>query len=568
MKKSVIKAVSLCLCGALAAGCAGAHALASGNEAAEPAKAVPLSAAAPARAPQPSAKDETVYVLAGADGAAEKIIVSSWLKNADGSASLADAAELEDVENVKGGESFTLSGDTRVWAANGNDIYTRGTTEQDLPVDMAVSYTLDGEPVSPEDLAGKSGRVTIRFDYANHAYQTADIAGERETICVPFTMLTVMALDNEIFRNVEVSNGRIYNDGDRTAVLGMAFPGLQESLDVDPEKLEIPDYVKVTADVTGFALGNTFTVAAGDLFGQLDTDKLDGMDDLNDSIDKLTDAMDRLMDGSERLYDGLCALLDSSAQLADGVDQLAAGAGELKSGADALETGASQLQEGAAALSGGLQALDGNSEALNAGAKQVFDTLLASAGGQLANAGVTLPAELTAENYGQILDGVTASLPEAAAGPVVRLKASLDSYNQFYQGLRSYTEGVAQAAAGAESLQTGATQLSGGASRLSGGAAELHSGVMALDGKIPALTEGVERLRDGSRELADGLEELNREGVRKLADAVDGDLEGFVERLKAVAEASRGCRSFSGIDPETEGQVKFVYRTASVEAGE
>ena len=565
MKKSVIKAVSLCLCGTLAAGCVGVHALASGTETAEPVKPVQLSATATVQAPQPSAKDETVYVLTKADGTVEKIIVSDWLKNANGSASLADSAMLDGVENVKGSESFTLSGGTRVWDAQGNDIYTQGTTNQALPVDMTVSYTLDGKAISPEELAGKSGRVTIRFDYTNNEYQMMDVDGKQEKIYVPFAMLTGMALDSEIFRNVEVSNGRIYNDGDRTAVIGMAFPGLQENLDVDPEKLEIPDYVEITADVTGFELGTTFTVAVSDLFGELDTDRLDDAGDLNESLDKLTDAMDQLMDGSDQLYDGLCTLLDKSTELVGGVDKLAAGAEALKAGVDALETGAAQLQGGAETLNAGLETLNGNSEALNTGAKQVFDTLLASAGRQLTDAGVTLPAELTAENYGTVLDGVIAALPEAAAGPVVQLKASLDSYNQFYQGLQSYTAGVAQAAAGAASLKAGASQLNGGASQLSGGTTELYGGIMTLKNSTPALVDGVRQLRDGSKELADGLDEFNREGIQKLVDAVDGDLEGLVERLKATADASRGYQSFSGIDPETEGQVKFVYRTAPVE---
>lgn len=578
MKKSVVKAVSLCLCGALAIGCAGVRALASGNEKAEEAKPALLASGTTVSASRPSSTDETVYVLAGADGSVEKVIVSDWLKNAGGAPALSDDAKLDGVENVKGNESFTLSGDTRIWDARGGDIYTQGTTDQDLPVDMTIRYTLDGKAVTPEELAGKSGRVTIRFDYANHAYRLMDIGGKQEKIYVPFVMLTGMALDNEVFQNVEVSNGRVYNDGGRTAVIGMAFPGLQENLGVDPEKLEIPSYVEVTADVTGFELTTTFTVAVSDIFGQLDTDRLDETNDLNESLGKLTDAMDQLMDGADRLHDGLNTLLEKSGELVSGIDKLAAGAGSLKDGADALETGAAQLQTGADALSegmdtlsAGLDTLNGNSAALDAGSKQVFDTLLASASQQLAAAGVKLPAELTAENYGKILDGVIAAMPEAASAPVVRLKDSLDSYNQFYQGLRTYTAGVAQAASGAGELKAGAAQLSSGAAQLntgaaqlSGGAALLYGGIETLQSSAPALVDGVTQLRDGSKDLADGLDEFNRDGVQKLVDAVDGDLEGLVERLQATADASRSYQSFSGISQETEGQVKFIYRTAPV----
>lgn len=560
MKKSVIKAVSLCLCGALAIGGAGVRALAQGNEAEESAKPVP-AAGTTGSAARPSARDETVYVLTGSDGSVEKVIVSDWLKNGNGSAVLADAARLEDVENVKDGASYTLDGDTRVWDAQGKDLYTQGTTDEPLPVDMTVRYTLDGRAVTPEELAGKSGRVAIRFDYTNNAYQMMEVDGEQQKIYVPFAMLTGVALDNEIFRNVEAVNGRVYNDGDRTAVVGMAFPGLQESLDVDPGKLEIPDYVEIRADVTGFEMGITLTVASGGLFGELDTEKLDEAEGLNGSLEELTDAMDRL-------HDGLNTLLESANELSGGIGQLAAGAEALKTGTEDLGTGAEQLRQGAGSLSAGLDALDGNSAALNAGAKQVFDTLLASASGQLTAAGVQLPAELTAENYGKILEGVLAAMPEGAAGPVLELKASLDSYNQFYQGLQGYTAGVAQAAQGAGALQDGAAQLSGGAAQLSEGAARLSGGLGTLQSSVPALVDGVTQLRDGSKELAGGLDEFNREGVQKLVDAVDGDLEGLVERLKAAAEASRNYRSFSGDGEAPEDQVKFIYRTAPVQRAE
>ena len=33
---------------------------------------------------------------------------------------------------------------------------------------MNISYQLDGKDIAPAELAGKSGKVTIRFDYENH----------------------------------------------------------------------------------------------------------------------------------------------------------------------------------------------------------------------------------------------------------------------------------------------------------------------------------------------------------------------------------------------------------------
>lgn len=521
--------------------------------------AAPVSAAAPA-----AFRDETVYILAGADGTAEKVIVSDWLQNSEGLAQLRDTAALEDVENVKGNETFTASGDARVWDALGGDIYTQGVTTQEVPVAVRVSYTLDGKSIAPDQLAGKSGRVVIRFDYDNRLYEETEIGGKTEKIYVPFAVVTGVVLDNESFSNVSVTNGRLYNDGDRTAVIGLALPGMQENLDLDPEDMELPSYVEITADAEDFELETTFTVAVSDPFRELETGKLEDADGLTDSLDELTDAMAQLLDGSGRLYDGLGELLEKSGTLADGVDRLAAGAEALQNGGAELRDGAAQLKAGADGLQSGLQTLTGSSEQLNAGAKQTFDALLASANGQLTAAGAKVP-ELTAENYGQVLDGVIASLGDSpAAKQIAGLKGSLDSYNTFYQGLRQYTAGVDQAAAGAGQLSAGVNSLRDGADSLAGGAKQLNEGVQALRQNVPALVDGVTQLHDGAGELADGLAEFNEKGVQRIVDALDGDLELLADRLEATVNAAKNYRTFSGGE-EAGGQVKFIYRTEAIQ---
>lgn len=357
-------------------------------------------------------KNETVYVIAGADGSVKKIIVSDWIKNNSGNTVIRDDAALSDVTNVKGDETYTMADGSRVWNAEGNDIYCHGSTDRELPVVIAVSYTLDGKTVSADELAGKSGRVTVRFDYKNQQYETVEIDGKKEKIYVPFVMLTGMLLDGDRFSNVEVTNGKLVNDGDRIAVVGIAFPGLGDDLGISADKYEIPDYVEMTADVKDFKMTNTVTVAVGDLFGRLNTDALDTTD-INDAIGKLTDSMTQLTDGADALYGGLGTLLEKSGELAAGIDKLAAGAEQLKNGAGQLADGSAQLAAGAGELAAGLGTLSSNSASLNAGAAQVFDSLLAAANSQLAAAGLEVPT-LTRDNYGKVLAGVIASLDEAA----------------------------------------------------------------------------------------------------------------------------------------------------------
>ena len=297
-----------------------------------------------------------------------------------------------------------------VWDAQGNDIYYQGDIQKELPVGLTVRYTLNGKAVSPEQLKGQSGKVTIRFDYENRQYETVQINGQNQRIYVPFAMLTGMILDNDTFRNVTVSNGKLVNDGDRTVVVGLAFPGLQENLNLSRDQLSIPSSVEITADVTDFSLGMTVTLACNDLFSQLGDADLGSLDAAG-SLNKLTDAMDQLLNGSSALYDGLTTLLDKSGELAAGVEELAQGAAAIKAGADSLDEGAAELKAGLADLSEGLNKLSANSAALNGGAEQVFNSLLETATAQIRAKGLTVP-DLTIENYAEELNKLIKSLDE------------------------------------------------------------------------------------------------------------------------------------------------------------
>ena len=667
MKNRATKFLSLALCAVVLFAAVGTSVFAltgEGKESEDENQTTTINVSAEAE----TSKDETVYVLAGADGTVQKIIVSDWIKNAMATDSLDDKTELSDIENIKGDESFTLGGDNScVWDAQGNDIYYQGNIEKELPVQMSVCYTLDGQAIAPEALAGQSGHVTIRFDYQNMQYEEVLLDGKTEKIYVPFTMLTGMLLDTEVFRNVTISNGKLINDGDRIAVVGIAFPGLQEDLAISKEKLDIPDYVEISADVENFEMGMTMTLATTELFGAIDSDKLD-LHELSDAMAELTDAMGQLMDGSSQLYDGLCTLLEKSGDLVSGINKLAEGAAQLKAGAESLDSGAAQLQAGAAQLSSGLNTLNANSSSLNGGARQVFSSLLSMANTQLSEAGLSVPA-LTIDNYASVLDGVIASLDDTAvyqvaleqvtatvnanrgmieervteavqsqveaamqseiearmqseaiqaqinavtqqtvgeqmqsdeiqaliasntelqvrqaiskamssdavqaqlsaaaegAKSVIALKSSLDSYNAFYLGLITYTSGVSSAAAGANELKTGADALKAGTSELSAGAAELLQGIQTMKDSAPALVDGITQLRDGSMELSDGLKQFNEEGIQKLIEAVDGDLDGLSDRIRVTADVAKHYASFSGICEEMDGDVKFIYKTDSI----
>ncbi|MDE6960553.1 MAG: hypothetical protein K2P27_06815 [Lachnospiraceae bacterium] len=337
-------------------------------------------------------KEETVYVNADASGSVKEITVSAWLKNGSGLSELTDVTNLTDVVNVKGDETFTQDKDTYVWAAGGKDIYYQGLTSEALPVDVKVTYYLDDQKMDPKELAGKSGKVRIRFDYENHSRQRRTIGGEEAELCVPFVAASTLILDSDRFVNVEVENGKILSDGKNTIVAGVAMPGLYDSLDLlnleGFEDVDIPEYVEVAADVTDFQLSMTATVLMPDVFGRLDTDDMDGFDDLKEDIEELNDATYDLIDGCIELDDGVLELKDHMPDLWEGVTELDDGATELNDGAWELYNGsrdlydgADQLNEGARGIREGAKGLDEGTKSLQAGAGILNDSMPKFTGG-------------------------------------------------------------------------------------------------------------------------------------------------------------------------------------------
>lgn len=325
-------------------------------------------------------KEETVYVNADARGTVKNITVSSWLKNGDGAAELTDVTNLTDVVNVKGDEAFTQDGNTYVWAADGRDIYYQGETAEALPVDVKVTYYLDEKETAPEELAGKSGKVKIRFDYENHSTQKTEIGGKETELYVPFVAASTLILDSDRFVNVEVENGRILSDGKNTVVAGVAMPGLYDSLDLlnleGFEDVDIPEYVEVTADVTDFELAMTATILMPDVLSRLDTDDMDGFDDLKEDMEELNDATYELIDGCVELDDGVQELKDNMPDLWDGAVELDDGAVELNDGAWELDDGAQDLMDGADKLNDGAKDIREGAKELDQG----VGTLQAGAG--------------------------------------------------------------------------------------------------------------------------------------------------------------------------------------------
>ena len=286
-------------------------------------------------------KTETVYVDANADGSVKKITVKDWLRR-NGDGEIIDFSNLKDIKNTEGDEEYTQNADgTITWENKGEDISYEGTSDQQLPVTTKVTYYLDGKEIKPEDLAGKSGKVKIRFDYTNNESRTVNIDGKDVEVKVPFLAASVLMLPGDKFKNVKVSGGKVMADQDQSIVIGTAFPGLADSLklkDYEAAKdIDLKDYVEVTADVENFELDFTATAISTCGLSDMKDGDLDDVNDMIDGVKEMTDASDELVDAMGQLSIGAGTLQDYLSQYTSGVSQVDAGAQALAAGLSELD---------------------------------------------------------------------------------------------------------------------------------------------------------------------------------------------------------------------------------------
>ncbi|MBR4627482.1 MAG: hypothetical protein IKO47_07275 [Ruminococcus sp.] len=577
----------------------------------------------------PAFKDETVYVVCDSDSSIKHIIVSDWIKNAPALSSIKDSTILTDIQNVKGDETYELSEGGITWKANGNDIYYRGNSSKELPVTVKMKYYLDGVESSPADIIGKSGHLVIRWEFTNNVKVTKDINGRKKDVYVPFLCASAAVFNSEKFVNAQISSGKVLSDGNRLIVVGVALPGLTESLGLDQVEnidLQLPEYVEFSADVTDFETGLSVAAVSNEIFSRLDGKADFSFGNVKEQIDELINGATSLMEGTAALSGGLDSLAEKSGDLTSGAKKLADGALSLKEGSAKLSGGAAALSEGAKTLSDstgafktGLQSAKDGSKKIAAGSEKLASGSASlqtgaenlSKGSQelvagMDTAGSSLNTTIAANE--QVLAAMEALYTQSPSPELAKaietmkqtiagqkqVAAALSSGGTLNSGAAALQQGASQLSAGAVEINkglgdiktgasaldsglgdllTGSTKLSEGALKIyqssvdlskgaatvSEGAATLSDGATALYSGVKTYTEAVAKLRSGASDIKNGMAKFNDEGVSRISAAIDEKLPTIIENFKAVHEASKEYKSYSGISDDMDGAVKFVY---------
>ena len=572
-------------------------------------------------------KSETVYAVMNGDGSIKSTTVSEHLYSASGLANVTDKTTLTDIQNTESDAEFTQNGEELVWNTNDTDVYYKGNTDKALPIDVKVTYALDGQEAALEDIIGKSGHLTVTVNLKNNETGTVNVNGKDRTIVTPLITAVGVILGGDA-SNVTAEHGMIESAAKSSVAAFVTLPGVKNSLsgllpdEVDSIEDYLQDTVTVEADVEDFTCPQVM-VACATSTAALGTDNvfdLSSINDLTDGINQLNDAMSQLMDGAS--------------QLVDGTSQLAGGVLALLDGANTLNNGAAALDDGLGQLTNGLDTLSANNAALNAGAQQVADGVLASANKTLKEGGL-IDEDMTWSNYEAVIDNIlTMNDKTLAAGrkKMVRtvweqapsfkdsqldlalylsatktnhdLEAALklmqnfdasmltgalemvtnaDAKNTIHEELKYQIEN-SQDMADVRALKTSLSQIqffvssvnqytagvqtaADGAHSAKDGSAQLAAGTKTLYDGVNTLNTGAGQLNDGAGQLNDGLNQFNEEGISKLTGALDQDqLHGLKTVLDEMTDRLNDYTSFAGAPDDAESSVKFVYKTAETVA--
>lgn len=572
-------------------------------------------------------KSETVYAVMNGDGSIKSTTVSEHLYSASGLANVTDKTTLTDIQNTESDAEFTQNGEELVWNTNDTDVYYKGNTDKALPIDVKVTYALDGQEAALEDIIGKSGHLTVTVNLKNNETDTVNVNGKDRTIVTPLITAVGVILGGDA-SNMTAEHGMIESAAKSSVAAFVTLPGVKDSLsgllpdEVDSIEDYLQDTVTVEADVEDFTCPQVMVACATSTaaLGTSNVFDLSSINDLTDGINQLNDAMSQLMDGAS--------------QLVDGTSQLAGGVLALLDGANTLNNGAAALDDGLGQLTNGLDTLSANNAALNAGAQQVADGVLASANKTLKEGGL-IDEDMTWSNYEAVIDNIlTMNDKTLAAGrkkmgrtiweqapnfkdsqldlalylsatktnhdleAALKLMQNFDA-SMLTGALEMVTNADAKNTAKAElkyqvensqdmadvrALKTSLSQIqffvssvnqytagvqtaADGAHSAKDGSAQLAAGTKTLYDGVNTLNTGAGQLNDGAGQLNDGLNQFNEEGISKLTGALDQDqLHGLKTVLDEMTDRLNDYTSFAGAPDDAESSVKFVYKTAETVA--
>ena len=562
-------------------------------------------------------KEETVYTKLDKDGKNYSTIVSTHLKNEEETEWIKDMTDLFNVENTKGEEEFKQEGNSLVWKADKKDIYYQGESQKELPIACCVTYELDGKELSAEEIVGKTGKVKVTIHYTNKEEHIVTINGKEQKLYTPFVAVAGTVIPNDKNKNIEISNGKVINDGSKTLVMGVSMPGLQESLNISNEEMLIPDDIEISMEATDFELGNIVTFVTPKVLEEEDLKFLDKLEEVYQQVDMVETAGNQIEEGSTALASGSAELVLGSKKLNEGSQVAYQGAKQMREEVEKAtkqlvndkkevldDATLSQIGEQAkqsAVLNDTQEQAIGNKAQAQAiqmikeqktiigqeAANQVGTLLLTAEQKQKIEASVKVGLEansnyqaLPVNQQEMILQFSKSSAIMAAeetARETAKQVANMTAQNVAVKVAGEVANSTAQTVAGEVSTQvaqitamTTAKQVANQVktqaqnqvvsqmNTLGDGLSQLTNGLGDLKNGTNSLQQGASELQVGANTLEEGVEKFNKEAIERICDYMNGDVREVHERVEKLIELSKDYNHFTMLNGECDGEVKFV----------
>ena len=557
-------------------------------------------------------KDETVYSKIDSNGNNYNTIVNDHIINDEQEQLINDISDLLNIKNVNGDEEFSQDGNNLAWHAEESDIYYQGESQKELPIECNVKYELDGNEITASELVGKNGKVKITIEYINKDAHTVNINGKDQTLYTPFVVVCGTIIDNNNNKNIEITNGKTVDDGSKTTVIGISLPGLQESLNISKDKIDIPNTIEITMDSTDFELNNIVTYVTPKVLEENDMELFKKLDKIYNQVDTLQSSSKQIEEGANSLKEGTATYSEKSQEFNNAVEQVSkgvssvnqnyskidAGISSLNDSSATLESGAKSVSEGTLAVSENLQTISSKLTELQTGTQSLkqgevqleagLDQIITSVStiqgtdnsakitelnqlitanqntiNSLKSANETLTTQLKAIEDEKTKQTIITQI-ETNKSIIKLLKTNIVAYNETISTLKSadmssikelqtalsnLKQGLQSLQTGTDTLYNGTTALQIGTGALASKTKELAQGTQSLYEGTIKISEGTATLNSGSTQLKQGLNTLDAGGT-KLGTASNQLTEGANTLSEGATTLAEGITKFNeeGID--------------------
>ncbi len=509
-------------------------------------------------------KYETVYSKLNYDGTVMNTIVNNKIHNNEGLDTIEDYTTLKDVLNLSNDYAYKRIDNKITWNSYGKDVYYQGYIKNELPVQLKISYYLNDTEMKLEDMIGKNGHIKMVLKYTNTDKHKVKVNGKNEVLYTPFMVTMGTILDDTYTTNISISNGKVINNGTKSIIVGVAMPGLYESLKND--NLKGMDTITLEFDTTKFELASIYSMVMPKVITSEDLSFLDNINDIYGKVNALQSGINKIQDGIEELSKNGDTINDGVKQISDNLNLVSKKFKDIKDGSISLYDGVteilSELEKADSLITGG----DSNSDKIKE-LQNGNKTAIA----QLENANLYLQQSVSAIDPSINLDTIDLSLitDPTLLQTLTQVKTQYDAnnkliyllnQNQTYintsSSLLSYAQ--TQISPLVSELKEGLLLLKSGTKQLTSGTESMEEALITLANKSVELKNGVSKYNTGVKSLETGIVTFNRTGISKITNLVNNDLKSNTKKVEALVKLGEDYKTLSGTNDNTDGETKFV----------